>query len=305
MTDKREVNRRIKFAYYLRGWTYEEGDRGTLKQEAQRVTPAEYDGEMDGFIFCPACFTNLNRVPKEKDYFSNGRDAYFAHLKAYREVPCDLRSQRPEGKRYESYEEARKAIENQDLVIVSGFVAAEPALPEDQGREYDETPVEDTAGPISELPIARHSGESFPLPSRVTTVAGMCRNFPDNLYKYYVLPNRQHPVRLVDMLVDVTTVTEEDDEPRLYYGRIKRSFNAGRTPNNVRMTELACHPEVADFYLKDTDRIAQRKGIHDDTTDRIVLIYGAVSVSGVGLALENLGWGEYALLPEKYNNLLD
>ena len=304
MADSNEATRRIKFAYFLPSWDFEVGDPGALRRDGQQVTPTEYDSEMEGSLFCPACFTNLIRVPKGKDYFSNGRDAYFAHSRIYQSVPCTLRSKKPEGKRYESYEEARQAIENQDLVIVSNFATNEPSLSDDQCGEYDETPVEDVEGPTANLPIARHSGETFPLPSRVTTVAGMCRNFSDNLYKYYVFPGRQLPVRLVDTLIDVATVTDEDDVPRLYYGIIMQSFNAGRTSTNTRMTQLRCHGGVADFFLKDTDRVSQRKGIHDDTRDRVVLVFGKVVASGIGLAFENLAWGEYALLPDRYKHFL-
>ncbi|VAW56386.1 hypothetical protein MNBD_GAMMA07-2730, partial [hydrothermal vent metagenome] len=49
---------------------------------------------------------------------------------------------------------------------------------------------------------------------------------------------------------------------------------------------------------------SQEKGINDDSKGRIVIIYGKVTVSGIGLCIENIGWGEFALLPEKYNHFL-
>lgn len=70
------------------------------------------------------------------------------------------------------------------------------------------------------------------------------------------------------------------------------------------MTWLACNPGVKDFCFKVIDADAQEKGIRDDTKDRILIMYGAVIESGIGLAIEKLGWGEYALLPQKYNKLL-
>lgn len=33
-------------------------------------------------------------------------------------------------------------------------------------------------------------------------------------------------------------------------------------------------------------------------------VYGVVKKSGVGLCFNKLGWGEFAILPEKYNDLL-
>lgn len=299
-----EPNRRIKFAYHLRGWAYDHGDQGLLKRTAKRISPTEFTLDMTGEVFCPGCCTPLTRVPKEKDHFSNGRQAYFAHLHAYEHVKCDLRATKPEGKRYDTYEEAKKAIDDENLVIVSDFVKERPEIPVVDKGEYDETPVEDINGPAADVPIARHHGESFRLPSKITTVLGLCRNFEENMYRYYHLPGRLNAVRLVDLLHDVREVKAEDDSPKLYYGIIRSSFNAGKTPRNIRMTSLACHPTVKDFYFKAIDAQAQEKGIHDDTAGRIIIMYGTVTQSGIGLAIEGLGWGEYALLPAKYNGYL-
>lgn len=299
-----EANRRIKFAHHLAGWNYESGDRALLRKDGAKIIPSEYSSNMEGKIFCPACYTNLNRVPKEKDHFSNGREAYFAHLRAYTNVHCDLRSTKPEGRRYNTYEEAQKAIDDENLVIVSGFLKDRPQIQGGESGKYDETPVEDVDGPITEIPIARHSGESFKLPSKIETVMGICRRFDENLYKYYYFPGQSHAVRLNDLLHDVRRVTAEDKNPKLYYGVIQSSFNAGPSPRNIRMTKLVCHPSIKDFYLKSVDMEAQEKGIHDETTDRILIMYGTITNSGIGLSIEKLSWGEYALLPHKYDDLL-
>lgn len=273
---KYEPNQRIKFAYKLEGWSYESGSQSELKRTGEKVLPSEYTQDMEGKIFCPGCFTNLIRVPKEADYFSNGRSAYFAHLQTYKHVKCDLRVKRSEGKRFDTYEEAQKAIDDENLVIVSGFLQEKPQGPEDPAGVYDETPVEDINGPVSEVPIARHAGESFSLPSKITTVAGICRNFDENLYKYYFLPGRQNAVRLIDLLKDVREVIEEDSTRRLYFGKIIRSYTPVKNPaaHNIRMTELACAPSVRDFYLKEEHGISLSKGINDNTQERYVLMWG-------------------------------
>lgn len=301
-----ESNQRIKFAYKLEGWSFEDGNQDALKRDADKILPSEYLAEMERTIFCPACFTNLIRVPKHKEHFSNGRDAYFAHLGKYKEIDCDLRTKRTEGKRYDSYEEAQKAIDNENLVIISSFLQEKPESPENPAGEYDETPVEDQNGPATEVPIARHNGESFVLPSKISTVAGICRNFDENLYKHYHLPGRKNAVRLIDLLQNIADVTEEDDSPKLYYGLIKRSFSAARNPqpHNIRMTELVNHPSVYDFYLKVSEEISIRKGINEQSVGRVVLMYGKITENGIGLAIERLKWGEFALLPMQYNQLL-
>jgi len=304
---KYEPNQRIKFAYKLEGWSYERGSQSELKRAGEKVLPSEYTHDMEGGIFCPGCFTNLIRVPKEADYFSNGRDAYFAHLRKYKQVKCDLRVKRSEGKKFDTYEEAQKAIDDENLVIVSGFMQEKPQGQQDPAGVYDETPVEDMNGPVSEVPIARHAGESFSLPSKITTIAGICRNFDENLYKYFILPGRQNAVRLIDLLKDVREVIEVDSTRRMYFGKIIRSYTPVNNPasHNTRMTELVGAPSVRDFYLKEEHGISSSKGINDKTDERYVLMWGEVGTNGVGLCIEGLSWGEFALLPAQYNYLLD
>lgn len=299
-------NRRIKFSYQLDSWSYESGERAYLTANAKKIIPSEYKSEMDGTLFCPVCFTNLNRVPKEKDHFTNGRQAYFSHVRKYQDIACDLKSIKPEGKRYTNWEEAKKAIDDENLVIISSFLKDKPEVKEDQPVIYDETPVEDIEGPVTEVAIGRHNGEAFLLPSRIKTIAGLCRNFDDNLYKYFHLPGKNNAVKLNDLLRDVKSISEEDDIPKFYYGRIISTNHLGqhKRPTNIRMTFL--HTDViGDFCLKSPDKDQKSHGITDDSVGRILIVYGTIQANGSGLCFQGLGWGEFSLLPEKYNHLLD
>lgn len=305
-----EPNRRIKFALYLEGWCYEKGNKEILLKDALKVVPSEFVIEMDESIFCPVCTTNLKRVPKDKEYTSNGRAAYFSHIRKYTDIDCDLRSVKPEGKYYDTYEEAQKAIDDDNLVIVKGFLKAKPELLNGPDGEYDETSVEDQAGPHSQVPISRHHGETFTLPSKITTVAGICRKFDDNLHKYYLFGHQKHAVMLSDLLQDVSTVNEVNDSPKLYFGKIESTYHLGnfKKPTNIRNTYLINHKKtegVADFVIKLTDEEQKAHGIGDDSVGRIVLVYGLITVSGAGLCFSKLDWGEFALLPSKYNYLLE
>jgi len=302
-----KAKRRIPFAYYKEGWNPKTSSPIELSNTADRIIPSEYESSMDGRIFCPACFTNLNRVPKEKDCFSNQREPFFSHQKRWKNVKCDLRSNKPKGKRYDSWEDARKAVENKELVIISGFIQDEPELQKDVPPSvYHETPVEDLEGPPAAAPLARHTGKELELPSKITSIMGICRKFDEHLLKYYQLPERRYPMRLIDLLHDIREVTEIDDTPKLYFGIIGSSKNMGSTPSNIRMTWVECNSGVKDFCIKTVDRIATRKGIHEKTESkgRIILVYGKVVKSGIGLSIERPAWGEFALLPEKYNDLL-
>ena len=168
------------------------------------------------------------------------------------------------------------------------------------GQEFHE----DLAGPISRVPIARYKGDAFDLPSTITTVASLCRRFDKKLHRLYLFPGRTNVVLLASELVDVTTVTEVNENPRLYFGKILSSFNAGKTPQNLRMTSLECHRGIKDFYLKAVDASQQARGIHDNTRGRYVIFWGTIEENGIGLCVNRPTWGEFALLPQQYERLL-
>lgn len=300
-----DANSRIKYALHSRTWDPHVDSHSELRRDATHVVASDYVDSMHGYLYCPGCYTSLTRTPRDKPYFANGRRACFAHLPTNRNVPCDLRSSKPEGKLYLTEEEAAQAVSREDLVIVGSFMRDKPEALIQSG-EYDQTPVEDIAGPIADVPIARHRGKTFRLPTRISTVSSLCRRFDENLYRYYVLPGSSAAVRLVDALTDVATVTDPNPTPALYFGEIVSSFNPGRPPKptNTRMTALRCHPSVKDFHIKVKDQLQAEKGISDTSRGRIVLFWGTVTVSGIGLAAERLQWGEFALLPTKYDSLL-
>ncbi len=299
--------RKIAYAYHLPGWKFENGSREVLKA-SRRVAPDEYEGNMIGALFCPGCFTNVERTPKEKELFTNQRDPFYRHLKRWQHVACVLRAKKPVGKRYDTWEEARRAVEHEHLAVVKEFLQEKPEVDLSPGGEYDETPVEDIAGPLSEVPIGRHHGESFELPSTISTVAGICRNFEKNKDKYFVLPGAIHAVKLAELLTDVVdldkSILARTQVKKLYFGKIIRSWNAGSHRSNIRMTRLRCASAAGDFTIKMSDGFCRDKGITEDAVGRIVMFYGVITKNGSGLAVEDLVWGEIALVPKKYNELL-
>ena len=134
----------------------------------------------------------------------------------------------------------------------------------------------------------------------------MCRSFDANLYKYYVFPKSNVAMRLIDALIDVESVEKVDETPRLYFGRVSSTKNAGINPKptNLRLTWFKHHPQVKDLCLKDVDATQLSKGINDESRGRVVVFWGQITESGIGLCINRPSWGEYALLPSKYNQLL-
>jgi len=296
---------RINHALHDPNWSYDGANR-VRPRNADMVIPSEYTADMEDRLYCPECFTPISRSPKDKDRFSNGRSCCFMHRATYREIPCSLRTPLADGKKYLTEEDAKQAIASDQLAIISSFMADRPLKPHGDAEPYGQSAVEDNVGPVAEVPIGRHRGETFALPSRITTIAGLCRRFDVNLYKYFVLPNTDVARKLSDILIDIATVTEECAVPRLYYGTILRSRNAGihPKPTNIRMTRLQAHPDIVDFTIKVSAGEQEEKGINDESAGRIVLFWGKITSNGVGLAVSGLGWGEFALLAEKYQKFL-
>jgi len=297
---------KIKFAYYLEDWEFDIDNKKVLKKEAGEVATTEYLSEMKGHIFCPECSAPLFKSPENKEFDTNGRKAFFAHGRKY-SPDCNLRVKKAEGKRYVSEELAKKAIEDEELVIVKHFMKEKPVLPKiDNPQEYQGDPVEDINGELANVPIGRHNGEIFSLPSKITTVRGLCRNFNKNIYKYFHLPGRKNAIQLKNLLVDVKTVQNVDDVPRLYFAKVEGSSNCGPTPQNIRQTMFEYPPgEYVDFCLKAIDLNSREHGIDDNSKGKVVIMYGTVTKSGIGLCIEGIGWGEFSVLADKYIDLLN
>ena len=302
MTD----HQRIKFAYYDPDWVVEGGDKELLKSRAQSVVAVDVSDEMDGHLFCPECCTNVTKSPKLRQRFKNNRKACFVHWPSYRGVQCGLRSRKPEGMRFDSEETAMQALDREELVLVHQFMRSQPVPPGDAG-EYQQTPVEDEQGPLSDVPISRHRGQTFRLPTRISSVQMLCRRFDRNLHRYYQLPGYSHPQPLYDLLHSVASIEGEENEERLYFGKIEDSYvpSGNPQPYHIRMTKLISGPQIRDFYLKQNNAEQESKGITREAIGRYVLFWARITQSGIGYCAEHLGWGEYASLPDIYTRILD
>ncbi|EHU1559715.1 hypothetical protein A1Z17_RS00625 [Acinetobacter baumannii] len=308
---------KIKLALYLNGWDYENGNTQTLKTHAQRITVKEFDISMKSNIFCPICFTPITRRPLDKDNSTNGRKACFSHIPTYSHIECPLRVPKAEGKLYNTEEEAKQAIDDKELVIISKFRSEPPEQNDSQAEEYDQTPVEDSNGPLAEVPISRHTGEIFKLPSTSTSIRGLCRNFYENYNRYYLFPEYTSAILLSDLLVDIKKLSKKDivkkienpDQlPMLYYGKILSSYYISENnPNYIKFTQLECAKSADfDFCIKAKGEYQERHGIKDNTESkgRIVLCWGTVEKNGdLGYAIRPV-WGEFALLPIQYEKVL-
>jgi len=288
-----------KYARHIPGWTYKSG---VFPTDGTRVTPSEYLPEMEGEIFCPECYVPLFRSPKERERSKAGKAAFFSHSRKFR-PECNLRTKPTQGKRYENEEEARQAIADGRLVILQGFLQTPPKLPQGVAGEYDQGPIEDVDGEPALVPIAGHRGESFLLPSKISTIVGLCRNFDKNFDKYFVLPNAQHAVPLRDLLINVEDVMETSTIPRIYFGRIVSShqfFSSKLNKTTLKHSQYG----VQDFCLKLGRDEQEEKGINNNAKGRIVIMYGNIKDNGTGLCLSGLGYGEFGLLPSQYDSLL-
>ncbi len=295
-------NRRIPYALFTKDWEFGQGGNNILT--GHQVTPEEYQLEMKHSLFCPICTTPLSRVPEKGELFSNKRPAHFRHLGKFKRVPCDLRTTKPEGMYYEDEEEASKAIESRDLVIVSAWMSTPPADSleyTDDEVEFKQTSIEDMEGEKAEVPIARHQGKVFELPTKISSVLALCRNFDLNLYRGYYFPESQYPMRLCDMLFSVKRVRLSISyNSRLFFGRIVRyTILSYRS-----VISLECEKSDEIFKVYSFPNYDQRKGIGQNSIGRVLLAHSSLQWEGGTPRCFIDLWGAYALLPDKYERFL-
>ncbi len=299
------ASNRIKHALMLPGWNFASGDKGLLRRQGTPVLVSEYLGEMKGALFCPECTCPLFRSPEEEDANKRGGSAYFAHKRGIK-TECGLRTKPNVGKNYTTEEEARQAVVDGELVVIKQFMQDRPVSPEITSGVYNQTKIEDVNGEVSEVPIGRHRGEKFKVPSVVSSIAGLGRGFDKNLYKYYYFPGAQHAQLLMDALRQVGPQTDLTEEPVLLYGTIVRITSGGSNPWNVRQVFVRYTSSLGyrDFCFKMSVSDADHHQIADASIGRIIIGYGRVVKSGLGLSLDNLKWGEVALLPKIHEAIL-
>jgi hypothetical protein len=300
------ASNRIKHALHLPGWVFRQDREATLRANGRPVLVSEYQPEMKGALFCPECCCPLFRSPEKEEANKKGKNAYYAHRRNI-VTECGLRTNKAEGKKYLTEEEAAQAIADGKLVIVKGFLKDKPVSPDKEAEVYNQTAVEDEQGEVSEVAIGRHRGEKFNLPSTLTTVRGLCTKFDENLYKYYVFPEKQHAQLLLDALRNVTTLVSTTESPILGYGRIVSIYEPGKRPQSTRFVKLAFEAKggYGDFSVMISQHEADLHNLNTQSIDRFAIFYGKISVNGGGLSVKNIGWGEVALLPTKYEKFLD
>lgn len=295
---------RIPYALYLRVWKYGENSREQLVKEGQEVGPSEYRQEMEGYIYCPECATPLSRAPKDTDIFTNSRTAHFRHRPAFKSVKCELRTPRGLGLSYSSEEELRRAVQNSELAIISDWQDSPPEYsPGEDGsdNEYGLTQIVDPDGEPTEVPLGRHTGEKFLLPSKISTVFAICRNFDKNLSRSFFFPDSQYATLLNDKLFDVALLTDElPTSSHLYFGKI-RSVSSLSKRNKIILDS----GEGARVKIYTWPKNDERKHINNKSIGRTLLFYGNLyqENDGVFACKLNLS-GTYCLLPEKYEHLL-
>lgn len=284
----------IDYALYLRNWQFEGGDSARLEREAEKVYARDFDVGMADHVFCPNCFTPITRRPLERDRSRDNKLAYYAHIPSYLHVPCVRRTPPAQGELFTNEETAREAIGRGDLIVFSGFsdepqVANAPALPYAQGQ------IEDPEGPETQVAITRHVGDEFFVPGRHRTVLSICRNFDQNLERYYQFPGQRQPSKLSSQLRDVLDIEGEDDEQRLYFGEIERVVPHKYTT----VVWLRSGHRIKDFALPASMDQHRKRGITHNSVGSFVLFWGQVFGYGIGYCAR-VRWGEYAILPPQY-----
>ncbi|MEN2473590.1 hypothetical protein [Burkholderia sp. GS2Y] len=299
-----EGNHRIPYALHHKDWVYGTHSAEVLRSTGEPIEPPEYRPEMAGKIFCPACTTPLSRTPKAADVFTNSRTAHFKHQPAFKDVPCNLRTKRGLGLNYTTEEELKRAAQNEELVVVGGWQNQPPVQPIDEmdpDGAYNLTQIEDPDGPLTEVPLGRHTGERFFLPSKLSTVLAICRNFDRNLARGFFFPDSQYATLLVDKLFDIALLTDEPPpNAHLFYGRVRSVSRLNRRAKLTLESDEGIQVKVYTWPEHN-----DRKKISTSAIGRMLLFYADLYKERDGvLACKIDSWGAYSLLPEKYEHCL-
>lgn len=257
---------------------------------------------MHDYIFCPVCTVNLSRVPSEVDITTSNMTAHFRHRKGFEDVSCPLRTTTAKGHRYDSRELALQAIQNDELSIIGDWLENPPEIKEgSENPEFDGAQLEDSDGEISEIPMAIHNGETFNVPSKPKSVFSLCKNLPFNLTRYYYFKNSESPVMLKDALVSSLKAKSEDFTAEyLYYGKIKNVIEL-HARNIIKIENTENH-RINLFTYPEFD---ERRQIDKNSIGRTLLFHGQIDYYGGDPRIMLNRWGQYALLPSKYDRFLD
>ncbi|MBS9425982.1 hypothetical protein [Photorhabdus caribbeanensis] len=304
------TSRRIAYAYYDPNW--DKRIHSIAQLVRNEVEPLDYQLVMKGNLICPQCYEPLIRVPSdpESSVMSDGRDALFRHLPTPDAPFCLLRSGAITGKRYSSEEEAKKAIEDEELIVIDGFIQERPENnprePYDSDEEPFETHFESKDGRIVDVPVSRHNGQTFKLPSKITSVQSLCANFRNNYYReIFVVDETGHSNRYLfcDSLKDVNDIHNEVEIPNFYFGEITEINK--HTNHSTVWLKLNTPKHYADFRVRVWNKFAEPRGIVSGRAEnRIIVFYAPITSVGTGYWTKELNWGEVALLPDKYKDFL-
>ncbi|KHT02774.1 hypothetical protein RC91_12490 [Pectobacterium brasiliense] len=303
------TSRRIAYAYFDPDW-----DKSTmpiLVLNRTEVEPLDYEAEMRGHLHCPSCYEPLLRVPGDPAVaiMANGANALFRHFPDENAPYCRLRSGIMVGKKYDSEVEAAKAVEDGDLIIISGF---KQERPQNNSRQQDEehaepveTEFESEDGPPINVPASRHEGQTFNLPSKLTSVQSLCTNFRQNFYRDIHVAVGEHVYHyvLADCLKEAAEIDGEDDVPKFYFGEIVRFLRFDHTSHVFLRHPLL--PGNVDFRISARNEDLDARGITQaNALRRILLFFGKISSCGAGYWSKDKAWGEIAILPAKYEDFL-
>lgn len=305
-----ENKHRIAYALQMSGWIYGEDKKEALIHRDARVTPEEFDIAMKGNIFCPICTTPLARCPEIAAITTNSRTAHFKHKPTYEKVQCILKTKKMGGFNYETEEDAAKAIEDESLVIISDWMDSPPAhdYNMDGNGEFNQTAIEDEDGPLTNVAIGRHRTKEFKLPSRISSVTTLCKDFDKNLHRGYHFPGSQYPMLLSALLFDTERVTtnlildtfkKSHNPSRLFFGKIVKYGSL----TNVNVIHLE-NKIFGYFKIYTKEKFDRRKYIGSGSVGRYILFYSELEWRAEMPQCRIYSWGRYSLIPKKHEKYL-
>jgi len=296
----------IEFAKYYPNYSDDKSENWLESAEYEDLHAKDYMSFMVGKIFCPVCHSAVTRVPKLKEVDRLGR-AYFSHPRDIGHS-CEQKSQaRVSDENMDDDRKSVATIKSGGVVTVNFCDSSDESSPNESGEHDVSSNASDIEG-VNRVGVS-DGKKKVSAANDITTMRAITRDFKENLKRPYDFPHSDEPDFLKNQLLDVNTVFSTTSSDALYFGRVTRvvNWNNGKNPlvqffmKYQKRTDSEPRDRL-DICLKVQKNIALKMGLTEESKDNVLLMYGAISDSGIGYGLEISNPAMVATLPSKYHS---
>jgi len=288
----------VEYAYYHPDFGSGIEHSADIESLAETLNWDEYNDEIHyKKIFCPRCKVGLKRTPRTKNRNARGIEAYFAHHES--DIECAWHTQTTKGIRHLNEEDTWKAIDDENLTVVTQW----SDVPDEEnwvnGRPVytgpNENPFSDEA---TEATLGRYSSGEIPLPNRITSVRTIAINIDAYKHKAIMLPDSGQATEVQSLLRPLDSDEFDiDGNSYLYYGRVKSFVYGDPDRGDLNFANIENATQKTSIWIP--KQISDTRQFGENTEGRVLLIYGYLARKPMGrYAIRVQQLGQIAYVPK-------